>query len=100
MLSGSSSGGWLSLLCASGIGFEASGIPKLPAVLGNAAIYPITDLEDPFWTTPQRPVSYFPRIILKDEVQPFIDPTDAGSRVAFAPLESQRSMFYHYMLQE
>jgi len=100
ILSGSSAGGWLSFLCASGIGFEASGIPKPPTVQGNAAIYPITDLEDPFWTTIQRPVSYSDKIISKEQVEPFINPDDPGSRVAFSPLDSPRSIFYHYMLQE
>ncbi|KAE9402605.1 alpha/beta-hydrolase [Gymnopus androsaceus JB14] len=100
ILSGSSAGGWLSLLCASGIGFEAAGLPKPPVVQGTAAIYPITDLEDPFWTVPQRPLSYMNRVIAKEEVEPFIDPADAGSHVAFSSLDSPRSMFYHYMLQE
>ncbi|KAE9402632.1 alpha/beta-hydrolase [Gymnopus androsaceus JB14] len=77
-----------------------AGLPKPPTVQGNAAIYPITDLEDPFWKVPQRPVPYLDRMIAKEEVQPFIDPADSGSRVSFAALDSPRSMFYHYMLQE
>ncbi|KAE9402603.1 alpha/beta-hydrolase [Gymnopus androsaceus JB14] len=100
ILSGSSAGGWLALLCANGIGFDAAGLPKPPTVKGNVAIYPITDLEDPFWKTPQRPVAYLDRMIAKEEVQPFIDPADSGSRVSFITLDSPRSMFYHYMLQE
>jgi len=100
ILSGSSAGGWLSLLCGTGIGFDESGLPRPPAVQGIAALYPITDLQDPFWTTKQHPVSYMNRIISKDEVQPFLNPDDVGSRTAGSALDSPRAMFYHYMVQE
>ncbi|KAF5390933.1 hypothetical protein D9757_003925 [Collybiopsis confluens] len=100
ILSGSSAGGWLSLLCGCGIGFEESGVPNPPPVQGIIPIYPITDLEDPFWTTKQTPVPYFGRFIAKEEVQPFIDPNDPTSHVASSPLDSKRSFMYPYMLQE
>ncbi|KAK7045808.1 hypothetical protein VNI00_007212 [Paramarasmius palmivorus] len=100
IVSGSSAGGWLSLLCGLGIGFSASGLPNPPKVQGIAAIYPITDLEDPFWKTKQRPVSYMDRVITKEDVEPFIDPKDEGSRCSGAPVDGRRAIFYHYMVQE
>ncbi|KAK7434585.1 hypothetical protein VKT23_020121 [Stygiomarasmius scandens] len=100
VLSGSSAGGWLSLLCGTGIGFDESGLPRPPAVQGIAALYPITDIQDSFWTTKQHPVSYMGRIISKDEVQPFLNPDDAGSRTASSALDGPRAIFYHYMIQE
>ncbi|KIK63894.1 hypothetical protein GYMLUDRAFT_241128 [Collybiopsis luxurians FD-317 M1] len=99
ILSGSSAGGWLSLLCGLGIGFEESGVPKPPPVQGMIPIYPITDLEDPFWKIPQRPVPYFGRIIADEEAHPFIDPKDPGSHVASSAWDSPRSVMYPYMLQ-
>ncbi|THV01150.1 alpha/beta-hydrolase [Dendrothele bispora CBS 962.96] len=100
VLSGSSAGGWLSLLCGTGIGFDESSLPRPPPVQGIAAIYPITDLQDPFWSTKKHPVSYMGRIISKEEVQPFLNADDVGSRTANSALDSPRSMFYHYMVQE
>ncbi|KAF9074724.1 Alpha/Beta hydrolase protein [Rhodocollybia butyracea] len=100
ILTGSSAGGWLSFLCGYGIGFKESGVSKPPKVQGIVPIYPITDLEDPFWSTKQRPVSYLDRVIAKEEVHPFLNPEDPGSHVAFVPLDSPRSTFYDYMVQE
>jgi len=101
VLSGSSAGGWLALLSGTGIGFEACGLePPAPPinVAGIAAIYPITGLLDPFWTTKQQPLSYMDRTIDRSEVEPFIDPDD--EKTAFSSLESKRNIFYHYMVQE
>lgn len=100
VVSGSSAGGWLSLLAGTGIGFEACGVepPPTGAVAGIAALYPITDLLDEFWTTPQRPVSYMDRIIQQDEVALFLDP--ATAKLSSSPVDGRRAMFYHYMIQE
>lgn len=53
VVSGGSAGGWLALLAGTGVGFKACGIepPAAPSVV--AAIYPISDLLDPFWNTKQ-----------------------------------------------
>ncbi|KAK0236788.1 Alpha/Beta hydrolase protein [Armillaria nabsnona] len=100
VLSGSSAGGWLSLLCGTGIGFKASGLdpPEKGRVKGIAALYPITDLLDPFWTTKQYPVSYFKRVIDKKELGAFLD--HKGEKVASSALDSPRNVFYSYMIQE
>jgi len=98
VISGSSAGGWLSLLAGTGIGYIACGLDPPAAVSGIAALYPITDLADPFWKTKQRPVSYFPRVIPDEEVASFLDP--ASSKVAFSAADSDRAVFYHYMVQE
>lgn len=98
VLSGSSAGGWLSLLAGTGIGFEECGLQKPTPVSGIAALYPITDLLDPFWKVVKRPVSYMNRIIGHEEVQPFIDPADA--KTCFSALEDRRAIFYAYMVQE
>lgn len=98
ILSGSSAGGWLCLLAGTGIGYAACGLEAPAPVSGIAALYPISDLADPFWTTKQRPVSYMPRVVPDDEVAPFIDP--AAEKVAFTTLDSKRAVFYHYMVQE
>ncbi|KAK0436996.1 Alpha/Beta hydrolase protein [Armillaria borealis] len=97
---GSSAGGWLSLLCGTGIGFKASGLdpPEKGRVKGIAALYPITDLLDPFWTTKQYPVSYFKRVIDKEELGAFLD--HKGEKVASSALDSPRNVFYSYMIQE
>ncbi|KAJ3720305.1 Alpha/Beta hydrolase protein [Lentinula raphanica] len=100
ILSGSSAGGWLSFLCGYRIGFDKIRIPKPPIVQGIVPIYPITDLEDPFWTTPQRPVKYMDRVIAREEVQPFLNPDDPTSRIASSTLDSPRAIFYSYMVQE
>lgn len=52
-ISGGSAGGWLALLASTGVGFEACGLKAPAPPLVCAAIYPITDLLDPFWTTKQ-----------------------------------------------
>ncbi|KAF7306155.1 Polyketide synthase [Mycena chlorophos] len=98
VVSGSSAGGWLSLLAGTGIGFEASGLALPPKVVGIAAIYPITDLADPFWHTKQHPVSYLPRVIPESELAPFLDPD--APKTCFAALDAPRSIFYHFMVQE
>ncbi|KAF7361793.1 Polyketide synthase [Mycena venus] len=98
VVSGSSAGGWLSLLAGTGIGYAACGLEPPVPVSGIAALYPISDLGDPFWSTKQRPVSYMPSVIPDEEVAPFIDP--AADKVAFSALDSKRSIFYHYMVQE
>jgi acetyl esterase/lipase len=98
IVSGSSAGGWLSFLAGTGIGYEACGLepPSSSPVSGIAALYPITDLADPFWTTKQHPVSYMPRVIPDAEVAPFLDPT--ADKLAFTALDSKRAVFYHYMV--
>lgn len=98
VVSGSSAGGWLSLLCGTGIGFRTCGLDPPPPVAGIAAIYPITDLQDPFWTTPQHPVSYLDRVIPRSEVETFLDPS--SQKFSASAQESQRSIFYTYMVQE
>lgn len=98
VVSGSSAGGFLALLAGTGIGYTACGLKPPSAITGIAAIYPITDLEDSFWKTKQHPVSYMDRVIGHEEVVPFIDPSDV--KVAFSTLDSKRSIFYHYMIQE
>jgi hypothetical protein len=92
------SGGWLALLTGMGIGFEACGIQKPAPPTSIAAIYPITDLNDPFWHTKQHPVSYMPRVIKEEELTEFLDPSKPISDAT--PLDHPRSMFYHYMIQE
>ncbi|KAF7321661.1 Polyketide synthase [Mycena kentingensis (nom. inval.)] len=98
VVSGSSAGGWLCLLAGTGIGYAACGLAPPPKVSGIAALYPITDLADPFWTTKQHPVSYLPRVIPDEEVASFVDPT--SQKLAFTAVESPRAIFYHYMVQE
>jgi acetyl esterase/lipase len=98
IVSGSSAGGWLSLLAGTGIGYSACGLQPPSGISAVAAIYPITDLLDPFWTTKQNPVSYVGRVIGKEEVEPFISPLDV--KAAFSPDGGRRSQFYSYMLQE
>ncbi|KIK62959.1 hypothetical protein GYMLUDRAFT_41247 [Collybiopsis luxurians FD-317 M1] len=108
ILTGSSAGGWFSLLIGCGIGFEEAGLGlgRVPVVKGLIPIYPMTDLEDPFFKTKHRPVAYIRRIIGEnrivgdEEVQPFIDPDDLGSRASFAEVESARTVLYHYAVQE
>ncbi|KAF8992443.1 Alpha/Beta hydrolase protein [Cyathus striatus] len=80
--------GWLSLLNGTGIG----------PVSGIAALYPITDLLDPFWHTKQHPVSYMERVIPKEEVERYLDPT--SPKTAGSAVDAPRSIFYHYMVQE
>ena len=98
VLSGSSAGGWLSLLAGTGIGFEACGLSVPRPVRGIAALYPITDLLDSFWKTKQRPVSYMDRVIDSAEVAPFLDPS--APKTSSSPGDGLRAMCYHYMIQE
>ncbi|KAK0502205.1 hypothetical protein EDD18DRAFT_1346784 [Armillaria luteobubalina] len=93
---GSSAGGWLSLLCETGIGFKASG-PEKGRAKSIAALYPTTDLLDPFWMK-QYPVCYYKRVIDKEELRAFLD--HKGEKVASPALDSPRNVFYSYMIQE
>lgn len=98
VVSGSSAGGWLALLAGTGIGYRASGIEPPKGITGIAAIYPITDLLDPFWSTKHRPVVYLDRIIEDHEMATFIDPN--SEKTSWSEATGKRSMFYHYMVQE
>lgn len=98
VVSGSSAGGWLAFLAGTGIGYAACGLELPATVSGIAALYPITDLADPFWTEKQHPVSYMPRIIPHSEVESFVNP--ATEKLVFTSLDSKRAIFYHYMVQE
>ncbi|TFL03886.1 Alpha/Beta hydrolase protein [Pterulicium gracile] len=107
IVSGSSAGGFLALLVGLGIGQTSVSsvlrdgvqVRRLdPPVKAILPIYPITDLDDPFWTTKQRPVSYMPSIIPEERVAPFLD--SAAEKTAFSTLDSPRAVFYHYMVQE
>jgi acetyl esterase/lipase len=53
VVSGGSAGGWLALLVASGIGFEACGLEPPAKPLAVAPLYPMTDITDRFFTTKQ-----------------------------------------------
>ena len=83
VLTGGSAGGWLALLCGLGIGFDESGLPRPPTsgIKGIAAIYPITDMQDAFWHTKQHPVSYMDKVVTREDVEPFINPDNAESRI-------------------
>ncbi|KAJ8694573.1 hypothetical protein PTI98_007236 [Pleurotus ostreatus] len=99
VVSGSSAGGWLSLLVGNGIGYEACGLES-PAsqVRGIAAIYPISALNDPFWTDKKEKAAYFERTIAHEEMAEYLDPK--APKVASSSLDSPRWMFYTYMVQE
>lgn len=99
-LSGSSAGGWLALLAGSGLGFKACNIEQPPTPLAILAIYPITDILDRFWNTKQHPVSYLHGRLIdgNKELGQYLDPT--GPAVTFSNDNSDRSQFYHYMIQE
>ncbi|CAK9781813.1 alpha/beta-hydrolase [Cutaneotrichosporon oleaginosum] len=98
VVSGGSAGGWLALLLASGIGFKECGMepPAHPAAC--AAIYPITDITDRFWTTPQRPVSYLGTEVDREPLLPYLDPE--APKTSYSLPTDARSQMYHYMLQE
>ncbi|KAF9264140.1 alpha/beta-hydrolase, partial [Marasmius fiardii PR-910] len=100
VVSGGSAGGWLSLLCGMGIGFDECGVPRPPKVQGIAALYPITDMLDPFWSTKQHPVSYMEKVIPREDVEPYINPNSKESRTAASYLGERRNLLYHYMVQE
>ncbi|KAJ7072220.1 Alpha/Beta hydrolase protein [Mycena amicta] len=91
VVSGSSAGGWLSLLTGTGIGYAACGLDLPPKVAGIAALYPITDLADRFWTTKQHPVVVLPKAT-------FVNPS--SKKLCFSSMDSPRAIFYHYMVQE
>ncbi|GAA6007141.1 hypothetical protein JCM10207_001523 [Rhodosporidiobolus poonsookiae] len=98
IVSGGSAGGWLALLAGTGTGFEAAGLAPPEKPLAIAAIYPITDLMDPFWVTKQHPVSYAKRVFTESEMAEYLDPNSA--KTTFVPPGSTRSEFYTYMVQE
>jgi acetyl esterase/lipase len=97
-VSGSSAGGWLALLAGTGISYHESGERPPRGIHGVVAIYPITDLFDPFWTTKHRPVSYLDRIIDHSEMETFVDPN--SEKTSWSDPTGKRSMFYSYMVQE
>ncbi|UOH81885.1 hypothetical protein LQV05_004566 [Cryptococcus neoformans] len=98
IVSGGSAGGWLALLIGSGVGFEACGLTPPAKPLGVVPIYPITDIEDPFFTTKQHPVSYVKEIIPEWAVAAYLDPKAPQS--SGCPLTSPRMKCYPYMVQE
>ncbi|KAJ8507260.1 hypothetical protein ONZ45_g10352 [Pleurotus djamor] len=100
VVSGSSAGGWLALLAGTGIGYAACGVESPAALIaGVAAIYPITDLLDPFWTEKKtNGVNYFDRVIGHDEVAQYVDPSSV--KTCLSASDSPRSIFYTYMVQE
>ncbi|KAM0750260.1 alpha/beta-hydrolase [Meredithblackwellia eburnea MCA 4105] len=98
IVSGGSAGGWLALLAGTGVGFAACGLASPATPTAIAAIYPISDLNDPFWSTKQHPVSYYPRVIPEEEMKEYLDPTTA--KRSWNKAEETRSNFYHYMVQE
>jgi len=57
-VSGGSAGGWLALLA--GIPVDGQPGAVVPGVTCSVGIYPITDVDTAFYTTKQRPVSYWP----------------------------------------
>ncbi len=65
---------------------------------GIAAIYPITDLNDPFWTDKKEKAAYFERAIPQEEMAEYLDPK--APKVASSSLDSPRWLFYTYMVQE
>ncbi|KAF8998695.1 Alpha/Beta hydrolase protein [Cyathus striatus] len=100
VLSGGSAGGWLSLLCGTGIGFKASGLELPRPVKGIAALYPMTDMLHPFWKTKQRPVSYMDHIIPDEQMKPFVDPNAPKICETSLEITAPRNALYHYMIQE
>lgn len=95
VVSGGSAGGWLALLAGTGVGFKACGLEPPAPVKGIAAIYPISDLLDPFWFTKQEKVTYFPRRIDASELKDYLDPSKPET--SFSASDSPRAIFYHYM---
>lgn len=53
IVSGGSAGGWLALLLATGIGFEACGLKPRAPPLAVVPLYPMTDITDRFFRTKQ-----------------------------------------------
>jgi acetyl esterase/lipase len=95
-VSGSCAGGWLALMAGTGIGYQASRQHPPRAVHAVMAMYPITDLLDPFWTTKHRQNPG--RIIKRSEMKTFLDPN--SEKTSCSDPTSKRSMFYDYMIQE
>ncbi|RSH78697.1 uncharacterized protein EHS24_002426 [Apiotrichum porosum] len=98
IVSGGSAGGWLALLIATGVGFEACGLMAPPKPLAVAPLYPITDIEAHFFTSKQYPVSYVKQMIPESAVAPFLDPNAPQS--SECALTSPRMKMYPYMVQE
>ncbi|KAK4055563.1 hypothetical protein OIV83_000109 [Microbotryomycetes sp. JL201] len=98
IISGGSAGGWLALLGGMGIGYEGCNLVPPPKPLAICAIYPISDLLDPFWTNKQTKASYFPRRVEANELEQYLNPE--STVVGFSEATSPRSNFYHYMIQE
>lgn len=86
------------MLAGTGIGYKASGVEPPKGIKGVVALYPITDLLDPFWTTKQRPVEYMNRIVEHSEMAEFVDPN--SKKTSWAEATGKRSLFYTYMVQE
>ncbi|GMK56027.1 hypothetical protein CspeluHIS016_0210830 [Cutaneotrichosporon spelunceum] len=98
VVSGGSAGGWLALMLASGIGFHECGMEPPAHPVACAALYPITDITDRFWTTPQHPVSYLGYEIEREPLYPYLDP--AAPKTSYSLPTDARSQMYHYMVQE
>jgi acetyl esterase/lipase len=101
VVSGSSAGGWLALIAGSQLGFKECNIPPFSgSIAATVPIYPITDITAPFWNTKQHPVTYMNGRIIdgEKELGQYLDPKAAET--AFSSLDSSRSLFYHYMIQE
>lgn len=96
IVSGGSAGGWLALLIATGVGFEACGLYAPPKPLAVAPLYPITDIEAHFFTSKQYPVSYVKEMIPESAVAPFLDPNAPQS--SECALTSPRMKMYPYMV--
>lgn len=86
------------MMLAFGIGFDACGLPTPLPPLCVASFYAISSIEDAFWTTKQRPVSYFPMVIQYKEVAHYLDPSLPTQ--TSTPAHTERSLLYHYMIQE
>ncbi|KAK1921094.1 Alpha/Beta hydrolase protein [Papiliotrema laurentii] len=98
IVSGGSAGGWLALLLATGIGFEACGLKPRAPPLAVVPLYPMTDITDRFFRTKQHPVSYFKRVIDPSEVAEYLDPNAPPTSESM--LDSPRSKCYPFMVQE
>jgi len=101
VVSGSSAGGYLALLC----GLPISGVVPKPKVL--LPIYPITNSLGPFFTTPQRPVSWSDDgyIVTDEDMKVHADPksevlTGYARRGGPEVPRDDRANFYKYMVQE
>ncbi|KAK0546139.1 hypothetical protein OC846_005068 [Tilletia horrida] len=98
ILAGSSAGGWLALLAGTGIAVENLHVRE--RIKAIAAIYPMSTLNDSFWTTKQRPLSYAEngRIYEAREQAGALD--EEGPIVTSVTLDSPRGAFFMYITQE